>query len=124
VTLVLLIVILSIFAATAHIKLATIISILLMGTIGLATAPGLQIRIMKYAADAPTLASGTNIAALNIGNAIGAWLGGVALSAGFGYTAPLWVGAALASGALLVLVAGTVLSARSEATPVATRAAT
>jgi DHA1 family inner membrane transport protein len=52
-------------------------------------------RAMKYASSAPTLASGANIGAFNVGNALGAWLGGVTITAGLGYTSPIWAGAAI-----------------------------
>ena len=61
---------------------------------------------MKYASDAPTVASGTNIAAFNIGNAVGAYLGGIALEKGYGFVSPLWVGAALSLVALVVVIVG------------------
>jgi DHA1 family inner membrane transport protein len=98
--------VMGVFALTAENKIATVVLLVLMGTIGLAAAPGLQVRTMKYAGDAPTLASGANIAAFNVGNALGAWLGGLALAAGFGFVSPLWVGAGLALAGLLVVVAG------------------
>jgi Arabinose efflux permease len=94
------------FATFAHSQIMTIVLLLLMGTVGLATAPGLQLRMMKYASDAPTVASGTNIAAFNIGNALGAWLGGMALDKGYGFVSPLWVGAALSLAALAVVIFG------------------
>ena len=72
--------------------------LVLMGGFGFATVPGLQMRIMTYAGSAPTLASGSNIAAFNVGNALGAWLGGLTITAGLGYTSPLWVGAVLSAG--------------------------
>ncbi|MDQ1594901.1 MAG: transporter, family, inner rane transport protein, partial [Arthrobacter pascens] len=59
------------------------------------TVPGLQMRVMKYADGAPTLASGANIGAFNVGNALGAWLGGVTITAGLGYTSPIWAGAGI-----------------------------
>jgi DHA1 family inner membrane transport protein len=59
---------------------------------------------MIYASDAPTLASGANIAAFNLGNALGAWLGGVTISAGLGFTSPIWAGAAITSLALVVML--------------------
>ncbi|WP_037912310.1 MFS transporter [Actinacidiphila yeochonensis] len=99
-------VVMGVFALTAHSKVATVVMLLLMGTIGLSTAPGLQVRTMKYAQDAPSMASGANIAAFNVGNALGAWLGGLALAAGLGYISPLWVGAVLAAAGLLVVVFG------------------
>ena len=98
----------TVFALTAQSKIMTILSLLLMGAIGLAAAPGLQVRIMRFAPDAPVMASGANIAAFNIGNALGAWLGGLALDAGFGYVSPLWVGAGLAATGLAVVAAGAV----------------
>jgi DHA1 family inner membrane transport protein len=77
-----LVIVLVFFAVTASNQIATIVSLALMGGFGFATVPGLQMRIMNYAAGAPTLASGTNIAAFNVGNAFGAWAAGLALAAG------------------------------------------
>ncbi|MEV4461504.1 MFS transporter [Microbispora sp. NPDC049633] len=99
-------VVLAVFALTAHSKVMATVSLLLMGTAGLATAPGLQLRTMKYAQDAPALASGANIAAFNVGNALGAWLGGLAIAAGHGFVSPLWVGAGVTAAGLAVLAAG------------------
>jgi MFS transporter, DHA1 family, inner membrane transport protein len=59
---------------------------------------------MGYADRAPTLASGANIAAFNVGNALGAWIGGITLAAGLGYTSPLWAGAGVTALGLLVLL--------------------
>jgi len=101
-------VVMGVFALTAESKVATVILLLLMGTIGLSSAPGLQVRTMKYADDAPTMASGANIAAFNVGNALGAWLGGLALAAGYGFVSPLWVGAGLALAGLVVVATGSV----------------
>lgn len=93
------------FALTASSRPLTVVALLLMGGFGFATVPGLQMRVMTYAGDAPTLASGANIGAFNVGNALGAWLGGLTITAGLGYTSPLWVGAALSAGALGLFVA-------------------
>jgi DHA1 family inner membrane transport protein len=83
------------FALTAGNQVLTVASLVLMGGFGFATVPGLQMRVMKYASSAPTLASGANIGAFNVGNALGAWLGGVTITAGLGYTSPIWAGAAI-----------------------------
>ncbi|MBM0123831.1 MFS transporter [Pimelobacter simplex] len=96
-------VVLAAFALTAGSKPLTVLALLLMGGVGFATVPGLQMRVMHYASAAPTLASGANIAAFNVGNALGAWLGGVTLAAGLGYTSPLWAGAAITALGLVVL---------------------
>ena len=98
-----LVLVLTFFALTASSPVLTVVSLVLMGLFGFATVPGLQMRIMEYAEQAPTVASGANIAAFNVGNALGAWLGGITITAGLGYTSPIWVGAALTLGALLVL---------------------
>ncbi|RZU63935.1 DHA1 family inner membrane transport protein [Microterricola gilva] len=96
--------VLVVFALTAGNQLMAMISLVLMGGFGFATVPGLQMRVMAHAEAAPTLASGANIAAFNIGNALGAWIGGLTLAAGLGYTSPLWAGAAVTLGGLLVLL--------------------
>lgn len=83
------------FALTAASPVATVIALVLMGGFGFATVPGLQMRIMNHAAAGPSLASGANIAAFNLGNAFGAWIGGLTLAAGLGFTSPLWAGAAI-----------------------------
>ncbi|AJE16104.1 MFS transporter [Stutzerimonas balearica] len=65
-------------------------------------SPALQTHLMDVAAEAQTLAAASNHAAFNIANALGPWLGGLAISAGFGWTATGYVGAATAVGGLLV----------------------
>ncbi|MBS43293.1 MAG: MFS transporter [Nocardioides sp.] len=66
----------------------------------------LQLRLMEAAGEAETIGAAINHSALNVGNALGAWLGGVVIAAGLGYRAPALVGAALAVlGLVLVLVA-------------------
>ncbi|MFG1656099.1 MFS transporter [Micromonospora chersina] len=103
------------FALTAESPVLTVGSLLLMGAFGFATVPPLQMRIMKYARRAPTLASGANIAAFNVGNALGAWLGGLTIDAGLGFTAPIWAGAGLTLLGLAVLL---VAERQARRTPV------
>ncbi|MFC8411438.1 MFS transporter [Arthrobacter sp. NPDC057259] len=98
-----LVVVLVVFALTAANQPMTIASMVLLGGFGFATVPGLQMRVMKYADSAPTLASGANIGAFNVGNALGAWLGGVTITAGLGYTSPIWAGAATTLAGLVVM---------------------
>jgi MFS transporter, DHA1 family, inner membrane transport protein len=96
-------VVLVFFALTAHSQTATYASLVLMGAFGFATVPGLQTRVMHFAPGAPTLASGANIAAFNLGNAFGAWAGGLTISAGLGYTSPIWAGAVITLTAVFVM---------------------
>lgn len=60
-----------------------------------------------------------NIGAFNLGNALAAWLGGMVIAAGYGYTSPNWVGAALAAVALLLAFLSAALE-RRDATAVGT----
>jgi len=99
-----LVVVLAFFALFAQSGIATVFALFLMGGFGFGTVPGLQSRVMQYAGGAPTLASGANIGAFNVGNALGAWAGGVGISAGFGYTSPIWLGAIITGAALVVVV--------------------
>jgi DHA1 family inner membrane transport protein len=107
-------VVLAAFALLAANPVATVILLALMGGFGFGTVPGLQTRIMHFADHAPTLASSSNIAAFNVGNALGAWLGGITITAGLGYTSPLWVGAALTLAALVVMILALRLSASTD----------
>ncbi|MFH8252009.1 MFS transporter [Microbacterium sp. B2969] len=99
-----LVVILALFGLLAGSRIATITALFLMGGFGFGTVPGLQSRIMIYAGQAPTLASGANIGAFNVGNAIGAWAGGMGIAAGLGYTSPIWIGAIITLTALVVMI--------------------
>ncbi|WP_127355163.1 MFS transporter [Actinacidiphila soli] len=97
-------VVLVVFAFTAHWKISAVLTIAVFGAAGFATVPPLQTRVMSKAEGAPAMASAANIGAFNLGNALGAWLGGLAISGGLGYTAPNLVGAALAVAGLGVAV--------------------
>jgi DHA1 family inner membrane transport protein len=61
----------------------------------------LQTRLMDVAEDAQTLAAALNHSAFNAANAIGPWLGGLAIAGGYGWSSTGWVGSALALGGLL-----------------------
>ena len=108
-------VVLAAFAFVASSQIATIAALLLMGFFGFATVAGLQMRVMKYADHAPTLASGANIAAFNLGNALGAWIGGLTITAGLGYTSPLWAGSLITVGAVVVMAVAAVTARRRDA---------
>ncbi|MEU2668649.1 MFS transporter [Streptomyces sp. NPDC007164] len=106
-------VVLALFTLTAHNKTAAAVTIVLIGGLGFATVPPLQKRVLDQAAGAPTLASAANIGAFNLGNALSAWLGGIVIAAGLGYTAPNWVGAALAASALALAIVSGALERRT-----------
>jgi DHA1 family inner membrane transport protein len=75
----------------------------LMGAGAAALSPAIQTRLMDVAGDSQTLAAAVNHASLNIGNSLGAALGGVTVAAGLGYLSVTWVG--LVMGALGILIA-------------------
>lgn len=80
---------------------AAMIGVMLIGS-GVAIGPPLQIRLMDAAPHAQTLAASLNHSAFNMANALGAWLGGLAIAGGYGWTSTAWVGAALALGGLAI----------------------
>ena len=79
------------------------LTVLLVSTVGSMLAVTLQMRLMEVAGDARTIGAALNHASLNLANALGAWLGGVVIAAGLGYTAPSWAGAGLSLAGLVVL---------------------
>lgn len=92
------------FMYLAHNKIASAICIVLMAGFGFASVSPIQKLVMDKAAaaGASTMASAVNIGMFNLGNALGAWLGGWVIAAGFGYVAPNAAGAVLSIGALLL----------------------
>jgi DHA1 family inner membrane transport protein len=87
--------VLTTFSFAAHHVATAALNVFLIGTI-VAIGPALQIRLMDVAGDAQTLAAALNHSAFNTANALGAWLGGAAITAGLGWTSTGWVGALLA----------------------------
>jgi len=106
-------IVLAAFTLTAHSKILAAVTVALVGALGFATVPPLQKRVLDLAHGAPTLASAINIGAFNLGNALSAWLGGLVIAAGLGYTAPNWVGALLTASALVLAVLSAALERRS-----------
>lgn len=85
--------------ATGNIYAVTIV-VFLIGC-GCALGVPLQTRLMDVADDAQTLAASLNHSAFNTANAIGPWLGGLAIAHGYGWSSTGWVGTALALGGLV-----------------------
>ena len=85
-------------------KIGALIGLMAWGIATFAIVPPVQMRVMQAAAGAPGLASSVNVGAFNLGNALGAVVGGGVISAGLGYKALPIAGAVLASLALLLVV--------------------
>ena len=103
-----------VFSWTAYSFIPAEVNLLLWGIASFSLVPALQVNVMRFGHAAPNLVSTLNIAAFNVGNALGAWLGGLVLQMGFGLDAIPLVGAALA----LLGVAAAILTSRSRSTVV------
>lgn len=107
-------IVLTLFTMTAHSKVLAACTLFLLGLFGFATVPALQMRILDKATGAPTLASALNLSAFNIANALGAFLGGMVIRAGFGYTGPNAIGAVLAATGLALAICSGLVDARAK----------
>ena len=101
-----------------HDRIAAIIFIGLLGAAGFATVPPLQIWVLKKAEGAgQSLASSFNIGAFNLGNALGAWLGGAVIDSRLGLGAVTWVAALVPLAAILVAFWALALDRRQAGNP-------
>lgn len=110
-------VMLGLFVLAAHNPWTALVLLFGIAASGSAIAPALQTRLMDVAADAQTLAAALNHSALNIANAAGAWIGGLVIAAGFGYTAPAAAGAILAVSGLVVLTIAVLMQRNQKEVP-------
>ena len=100
-----LIVVLAAFTVLMRWPVPAALVILVWGAASFALVPPLQMRVMEAAKDAPNLASAVNIGAFNLGNAIGAALGGAVINAGLGYPAIAVAGAMMGVLGLVMVLA-------------------
>lgn len=91
------------FALTLTHQVPVIVGTVLLGLVGLPLNPAMATRVMALSNNG-TLVNSLNGSAINVGVAIGPWLGGLGISAGHGLSAPLWSGAAMAFLGLLTLI--------------------
>jgi DHA1 family inner membrane transport protein len=92
------------FALFAHTEPGLLIFIFLIGAFAGGCSPAIQTRLMDVSHNAQSIAAALNHSSLNIGNSLGAFLGGLAIAAGFGYVSPAYVGVGLAAIGLSVLI--------------------
>jgi len=97
---------LALLGLTVHQPIGLFVGLFLVGSAAAALGPTIQARLMDVARDSQSLAAALNHSALNIGNSLGALLGGLAIAAGLGYVAPVWIG-------LLLTLMGAVLAVAS-----------
>ncbi|TFV70300.1 MFS transporter [Blastococcus sp. CT_GayMR19] len=105
-------------ALTSPYPVALFVGVFLVSVAASTLAICLQMRLMETAGEAQMLGAALNHSALNLANALGAWLGGLVIAAGLGYRAPSVVGAGLAALGLLPLAISAVLRRRAGRTPV------
>ncbi|MDF7810406.1 MFS transporter [Hymenobacter sp. YC55] len=89
----------------AHYQIPTVLITMLTGALAFSTAAPIQMLMIRSAKGSEMLASSLSQSGFNTGNALGAYLGGLPIAAGLGYTSPEWVGAALVAGGILFCVA-------------------
>ena len=97
------------FALTAGSVVGLIVFAFLVAAAASALSPAIQTRLMDVAGDSQTMAAAVNHSSLNLGNSLGALLGGVAIAAGFGYLSSAWVGLGLCVVGLLIAIASALL---------------
>ncbi|WP_449372401.1 MFS transporter [Arthrobacter psychrolactophilus] len=102
------------YAATVHIQWMALLMIFVIGASGAMLIPSLQTRLLDVSPGAPTLASSLNHSALNTANALGAFVGGLVITWGWGFTAPALVGAVLAVLGLGIALLSGLLDKRSK----------
>jgi MFS transporter, DHA1 family, inner membrane transport protein len=101
-----------VYAVAVHWPWSAFVMVFVVGASGSMLIPALQTRLLDASPDAPSLASSLNHAALNVANALGAFLGGMVIAWGWGYVAPALVGAVLALLGLGVAITSGVLERR------------
>lgn len=109
-------VVLAVFAATAQIAVMVFAGSFVVGLLGSVMAVGLQVRLMDVAGEARMLGAALNHSALNVANGLGAWIGSVVITLGWGYRAPSLVGAGLSMVGVVVFSAGLVQARRARST--------
>lgn len=104
---------LSVMYVAVHTAAFAAVMAFVIGVCASTPIPMIQTRLLDVASDAPTLASSLHHSAFNLANANGAWLGGLAIGAGFGLASPNLVGAGLALlGLVLAVLSGSLRSTR------------
>ena len=106
-------VVLFVFVFAINYQVLAVFTVFAFGVAGYAAMPGLQVRILRKAGDAPTLSATFTASAFNVGNAGGAFLGSAVIDAGLGLGAVNWAGALVALGGVLLTILAVALDRRS-----------
>ncbi len=104
------------FAALAPAGWWALVPAFAITVVGSVLVVNLQLRLMDVAGDAKTLGAAMNHASLNLANALGAWLGGLVIAAGYGYRSTALVGVALSVAGFLVMAVSAAVHVRGVRT--------
>lgn len=107
--------VLILYALFASNPVSLVVLAFFIGLTSSTLVPSIQARLIRISDEAALLGAAINHAAFNIGNSLGAWLGGLVIAGGLGYLAPGWVGAALAAGGLLLALVSLAVERRDKA---------
>jgi DHA1 family inner membrane transport protein len=105
--------ILAIFGADPWVQMPAMFGV---GAAMMSAIPTLQVRLNRFAPEAPTLMGAMNLASLNTANAIGAWAGGMTVAAGHGFLGAVWAGFGLTLLGLIVFGLAQINARRKQAT--------
>jgi DHA1 family inner membrane transport protein len=106
---------LTFLALTAWSVPGLFIGLFFVGAAASAISPAIQTRLMDVAGESQTIAAAVNHSALNLGNSLGAYLGGVVIAAGLGYVAPIWLGLLLCIPGVIFAVLGALVTRGARA---------
>lgn len=112
-------VVLLLFAALAPYGWWALLPAFAITTVGSVLVVNLQLRLMDVAGEAQTLGAALNHSSLNLANALGAWLGGLVIAAGYGYGSTAVVGALLSVAGFAVVVVSVLVHVRGSRSAVA-----
>ncbi|WP_438355009.1 MFS transporter [Microbacterium sp. CJ88] len=107
-------VVLAALALTAQWIVALAFFAFLVGLVSAVLSPAFQTRLMDVAEDNQSIAAALNHSSLNVGNSLGALLGGTVIALGWGFAAPSWVGVALTLAGLAFAAVSYGVEARSH----------
>ncbi|MBP1325168.1 DHA1 family inner membrane transport protein [Leucobacter exalbidus] len=106
---------LAVYSLVAQTPVGLIISVFFIGLTSSTLIPTIQTRLIRISHESALLGAAINHAAFNVGNSLGAWLGGAVIAAGLGYRAPGWVGVILAILGLLLAITSIAVERRDKA---------
>lgn len=107
----------TLFAWTSQMLIPAEITLFFWAVAGFAAVPALQVNVVAFGQGAPNLVSTLNIGAFNLGNALGAWVGGLVISHGFGLSRVPLAAAVLAVLALVATLLTFAIGQRTDLEP-------